>query len=428
MEHRYLKGTEEFMTDVTTLTKQISPKHSLCTIRAVVERQRNLLCVIIVGAQKKGGKVVRQYSPFSFLSETFHLSELPARLRAVQERRLSVADRAVEIEPHQQFEAQLVQSGNHFHKWPGWLFSTCCAVSTNLHLRALISSEHRPYRDIADAISDWTGVAVSSSGDSRLGRLLLFVPSFIGRFAHLSFQKRCLHIKVERSRGHLAVAVLTGKDDPPRRELLPIKREVRVPFENMPRSIQLYLVGPEDNVIDFFEETSNWCSGAHRVLYVNRKPSESVLREIRNCEGDKVEFKPFIVPNDKKSREILASVMAFANTSGGTIFFGVNKNAEIEGIDADLARQSKQSRYRSSDYIKWLRTYIGENLNRTPDCEFREVKRGGRTILIVRVSEGPHKPYINVQTKETFIRRGANNIRPDPETELPSLVNAGLTL
>src|SRR5258708_39591533 len=151
-----MKGADEFMSEVAALTERIAPENSLCSIRAVVERERNLLCVIIVGTNKKGSARIRRYSPFSFLSETFHLRELPERLRAVQERKLTVAGRVIEIDPHHQFEAELLQSDSQFHKWPGWLFLTCCATSTNLHLRALITSDHKPYRSITDAISDWT--------------------------------------------------------------------------------------------------------------------------------------------------------------------------------------------------------------------------------------------------------------------------------
>jgi hypothetical protein len=40
------------------------------------------------------------------------------------------------------------------------------------------------------------------------------------------------------------------------------------------------------------------------------------------------------------------------------------------------------------------------------------------TLFVIAVGEGIAKPYVNVQTKETFLRRGARDVRPDPDTDL----------
>lgn len=46
-----------------------------------------------------------------------------------------------------------------------------------------------------------------------------------------------------------------------------------------------------------------------------------------------------------------------------------------------------------------------------------------KTLFIIDVQEGDAKPYFNVQTNEMFIRRGASDVRPNPDTDLKQMLD-----
>ena len=71
------------------------------------------------------------------------------------------------------------------------------------------------------------------------------------------------------------------------------------------------------------------------------------------------------------------------------------------------------------DRLEYLR------LNRIPPIETRSERIGDKTIFVVQVAEGAAKPYANIQTRETFIRRGGNDVRPDPDTDLRQMFESG---
>jgi Putative DNA-binding domain len=51
--------------------------------------------------------------------------------------------------------------------------------------------------------------------------------------------------------------------------------------------------------------------------------SSQAEMELGRGETERVEFKPFISPNNSKETEVVETVIAFANTNGGRIYFGV---------------------------------------------------------------------------------------------------------
>jgi len=65
-----------------------------------------------------------------------------------------------------------------------------------------------------------------------------------------------------------------------------------------------------------------------------------------------------------------------------------------------------------ADYLAGLRTLLQQKLNRIPSIETRTERIGDKTVFVVRVEEGVAKPYTNIQTRETFVRRGGQRYAP----------------
>ena len=96
----------------------------------------------------------------------------------------------------------------------------------------------------------------------------------------------------------------------------------------------------------------------------------------------------------------LKSVSAFANTDGGSLFYGVNDEGEIVGLknvqaDADLI----------SEMIK-------AKLDPVPEVQLIPIEHEGRTLLEVKVKAGMLTPYYYYQggTRTAFVRVGNESV------------------
>jgi hypothetical protein len=69
-------------------------------------------------------------------------------------------------------------------------------------------------------------------------------------------------------------------------------------------------------------------------------PEEQAAAELRNGEGQHVEFKPFIEPKNQKEHEVVRAIVAFSNTEGGRLYIGATKEGVPEG-EASLCRVAK---------------------------------------------------------------------------------------
>lgn len=117
----------------------------------------------------------------------------------------------------------------------------------------------------------------------------------------------------------------------------------------------------------------------------------------------------------KKKGNWLKSVSAFANTSGGTLFFGVNDDASIVGLD-DIKSDS--------DFIsEAINTHLDPIPNFTlvpEECD------NGNIILVLNISSGNHTPYYLALDgkKIAYIRLGNESV-PANSHQLYNLVLKG---
>jgi len=113
---------------------------------------------------------------------------------------------------------------------------------------------------------------------------------------------------------------------------------------------------------------------------------ETVKSLIAQGEGYKVEFK-----REAPSKSDLAKELAaFANSDGGWMFFDIDDDAQVIGFSA------------RADFEEWLMN-IAENGIQPPIVPFLHAfELDGKTVMVVEVRKGPHRPY-----KPFYIRRGS---------------------
>ena len=107
---------------------------------------------------------------------------------------------------------------------------------------------------------------------------------------------------------------------------------------------------------------------------------------------------------EQYTKRLLKTAVAFANTDGGDIFIGINDNGVPVGLDNpdDVIRRVTQ------DIIDSIRPDM------THVYESAFVEMGGKTIIRIRILEGPSKPYYlrdkGIRPEGVLIRAGAMNV------------------
>jgi predicted HTH transcriptional regulator len=103
-------------------------------------------------------------------------------------------------------------------------------------------------------------------------------------------------------------------------------------------------------------------------------------------------------------------------------------DAEIQGVEAHVPDDNKNAETFEADYFAEVRRLMQQKLNRIPKIDNHSERIGEKTVFVLKVEEGATQPYFNVQTREIFIRRGASDVRPDPDKDLRMMVTSGGSL
>ena len=116
----------------------------------------------------------------------------------------------------------------------------------------------------------------------------------------------------------------------------------------------------------------------------------------------------------KKVKSWLKSVSAFANTDGGSLFYGVNDDGVIVGLENPQA---------DADFISEM---IKARLDPVPEVQLIPIEHEGHTLLEVKVKTGTLTPYYYYQdgTRTAYIRIGNESVECNSQ-QLLSLVLKG---
>lgn len=121
-----------------------------------------------------------------------------------------------------------------------------------------------------------------------------------------------------------------------------------------------------------------------------------------------------VMLEEKKPKSWLKSVSAFANGSGGSLFFGINNNGIVKGLD-DVQHVCETISSRIRDYMDPL-----------PEVEMIPHETDGLHILQLKVSSGHYTPYYYVGDGQlmAFVRVGDESL-PATAEQMVRLVLKG---
>ena len=118
---------------------------------------------------------------------------------------------------------------------------------------------------------------------------------------------------------------------------------------------------------------------------------------ISSGEGKTVEFKQDVPRNASR---YVPTAVAFANTMGGTIIFGVSDTGEVVGLDEDLVKLR----------IEEISREVGARTEPTISYTIDSYCIGGRHLIVLEVHRGSLTPY-RMKGGGVYIRQGRNTFQ-----------------
>jgi ATP-dependent DNA helicase RecG len=133
------------------------------------------------------------------------------------------------------------------------------------------------------------------------------------------------------------------------------------------------------------------------------------MKRIETGENLTTEFKR------EYTEEIKKTIVAFANTAGGTLYIGINDDKSIAGVDTpdDTMLQVNNA----------VRSAIKPDLTLFVDCKTE--KKGKSTVIVITVQKGSACPYYlagkGIRPEGVYIRQGASSV-PATETAILNMI------
>lgn len=324
---------------------------------------------------------------------------------------------------------RFLTKNNPYSKFSGNLFSTHQGGQQNYYNEKLISHDQPYYPNIFKAIPDWVGISdFNGDRDSRLKTIQLFLPELQAHIKEVSYAEEQKTIQIDvvnqnKSRelyisgGYQTITGYKQINTIVKTPVIEIKAD---PVDiNDIRDYEIYLLDKANNIVDYY-------TGKIETTNTPDTPIEDdIKRYMTYGEGEQIEYKPYIKAHDKKINELIETVIAFLNTEGGYIFIGVNDNIIIEGVEDGISNdphiKDPTLEKKLGHYCGYLYKEISDRLDKHAPLDITPIGYGDHSIIVIDIPKGSNKPYYNIQTREIYIRRGANNFRPNPDTELPKL-------
>jgi len=255
-----------------------------------------------------------------------------------------------------------------------------------------------------DRIDQWIGVPPHRL-NIQTG-IVVLLPDYRARIAKVRFEESTIKVAIETALDGKKLLVKAALDD---LEVAPEFEEggkmYRISMAKTPSSFHLFLLDRENgDVIDWARVYLSWSPLPAGIEFSS--PVKQFERLISIGESQELEF--------KKERgdgfTIVQSIIAFANSNGGTVLIGVDDNATIVGTDPESDK-------------KKIEEWIERKCDPPVTASFDTVVIDDKKLLAVSVPKGVRLPYVHRDNGVIYVRRGSTD-RPASRTEIQSMFSS----
>ena len=385
-----------------------------------------LICVVEAIPVWEGGvspESSKEYTQIILFEDQMNVTELSSFIGEVSQGFLKLGQYTFEATDNSGWERKLLPLKNNCMNRAGQIYTKSFERNCFGITGALIAPKQPYYPDSSEAMRHWLPFTeYDNNTDSRNGKVLILLPETRAYFSDVLPDEDGITAVVKGAFvGKKSLIVKGAWWEGQNINHFSIDVQNGCAKWNLPREVsrlEYILIDDQGNLYDFQLEGSYGHTGLGGRLLKNSKGDAAVVRQtLRSGEGVSIEFKPFIDPKNKKMSEIFRTVTAFANSSGGCIYLGIDDDCTISGIDEDLSKWSKSSVDGEvcNRYLGELRSRIRDEVVGDFDMNVKQVSVDKRLVAIVDVKQAKTKPIYIRQEKVLYVRRGASNTKASPE-------------
>lgn len=333
-----------------------------------------------------------------------------------------------------QWTTELLPVNNDYMARAGYVISLGFAQQgTRASISTLLASDQPYYPEIDDAARDWLPFPVyHGHSDARNDQIIFLLPETRAFIANTIFSgKGILNIAVAGAEVDTLSLLIKGayweeKSIHHFDAVISDAKAALVVPEDADR-LEYYLIDHEGTVYDFHREDrfSRLTPSRNTLGSVKHSLEDQVRGACRDGEGLHVEFKPFVAPEQKlssgnqktKLREMITTVVAFANTEGGHVYLGVDDDCTITGVGQDLQRwaESVVDDSAINRYLGALKNKIKEIVHGEVTLHLAHIVINDALVVVIEVPPLPIKPISLQQDQYLYVRTGASNRKLPPD-------------
>ena len=333
----------------------------------------------------------------------------------------------------QQWEKDKLTLKNNHMESAGHLLSVRFPDSGNITNNVLVEPGLPYYPNMDEALKSWMELPIyHGSSDGRNGELIFLFPEVRAYFSDIEVEGDRVDIQVDGTIINKVCLLVNGawwdKGGIHHFEHKVVSGKVRLNIPSHVQRVEYVLIDDLGVLYDYQYEDERGHAGLGRCT---QNSEETVLVEfvkdaINHGEGEAVEYKPFVVPLNKKKGgklcgskfyEILKTVSAFSNNKGGSVFIGVSDECAITGIDQELAKwaDAKPDNEAINKYLTAIKSGIRDHIIGAYGLDIVVTFIDSQTIVIINVKADPEKTTHIRDEKVLYYRRGSNNIKLRPD-------------
>lgn len=280
-------------------------------------------------------------------------------------------------------------------EWPADSFLFDPKVKGGLPVEPFVSLDGPLYPGPWEVVRLWTGVDVSRY-NQLTGSMAFLLPNFSAKIWELRLASGILTVRVMPR--EIRASDIVGKlycekfgGNAVQQDIAFDGDSATIPLGFIPDWWHVYILSKIDGAaLDFRKIHASWSTlPAGVVVELGPADIEEVLSRREN---EQVEFKQDF---SKKPDEFLETIVAFANTEGGTVFLGVDDNGKPVGVNERKLEERIQDMVRN-------------RCDPAPEVTVEKKDFHSNTIYLVRVAEGHEKPY-NLRDRGFFVRVGSTD-------------------
>lgn len=342
---------------------------------------------------------------------------------------LAIAGRSVQFDSHSQAEIVRVGVRNFWMEHAGTVYTFSPKTTNSMPHERLLLSGAPYYPDPHEASKDWLGLRQHhGSSDGNNGKVVVLLPETRGFIDNFRWDSDTLELQVAGTAmgaENLQVIGAFWSAAGIRQLASPVTgghAVLHIPYDA--QRLELFVLGNSGQVYEHHQEQVGFGPEHGRFLGARSQLNEMASRvKAAKAKGESVdvEFKAWVdiegqLKANSKLMQVLQTVAAFANTSGGTVYIGLDDNSDVVGINDELARATKKAPDEGSarTYLGALRTRVNDSLRGPVAVTTALADLEGKLVAMLHVD--PSSAPVSIGTEcILYARKGATNVKVPPD-------------